>query len=232
MWEQINEMFRAATLRMTEDVAEFLPGLVGLLLIVFGAAVLALLVRVALFRALQTLRFDQRAEHLGLGSVADWSAVGGLSVLVSRVVMWTIIVAGVLAGLSALDAALPEEFARSVLGYIPNVLAALFIVVFGTIASRFLARSVLIGAVNMHVQGARLLSGGIRWLVLLLAWTIALEHLGIGRGLLSLSFAILFGGVVLALVLALGLGSKEVVRRSLERQVREPGEPADRLTHV
>lgn len=232
MWEQINEMLRAATLRMTENVAEFLPGLVGLLLILFGAAVVALLVRAVLLRALQGLHFDQRAEHLGLGSVADWSAVGGLSVLVARVVMWTVIVAGLLAGLSALDAALPEEFARSVLGYIPNVLAALLIVVFGTIMSRFLARSVLIGAVNMHVQGARVLSAGVKWLVLLLAWAIALEHLGIGRGLLTIAFAILFAGVVLALSLAIGLGSKDVVRQALEKQVREPGEQPDKLTHV
>jgi hypothetical protein len=51
-----------------------------------------------------------------------------------------------------------------------------------------------------------------------LAVTIAIERLGIGGGIIRLAFGILFGGIVLALALAVGLGSKELVTRSLERE--------------
>jgi hypothetical protein len=91
---------------------------------------------------------------------------------------------------------------------------------------------VLIAAVNLQMQSARLLSTGVKWLVLVLAWAMALEHLGIGGRILTLAFGILFGGIVLALAIAVGLGSKEMVTRSLERQLREPGERPDKLTHV
>jgi len=77
---------------------------------------------------------------------------------------------------------------------------------------------VLIGAVNMNLQYARLLSVGVKWLVTVLAVTIAIERLGIGGGIIRLAFGILFGGIVLALALAVGLGSKELVSRSLERE--------------
>jgi hypothetical protein len=229
--EQVNEMLRAATLRMSENIADFLPGLAGLLVIVAFAVVVAVLVRRVLARLLQGLRVDQRAENLGLGSTADWSVVGGLSVFVARVAMWSIVVAGVLIGLSALDAALPEAFARSIFGYVPNILAALLIVVVGTVLSRFLARSVLIGAVNLRLEAAQPLSLGIKWLVILLAWTIALEHLGIGRGILAISFAILLAGIVLASALAVGLGSTEWVRQSLGRRPTNADHPDD-LPHV
>jgi hypothetical protein len=183
-------------------------------------------------RALRGLDFDRRAEQHGFGAAADWSMVGGPSLLVARVVMWVILLAGLLAGLSALDAALPDAFARTIFAYLPNVLAALLIVVFGTILSRFLARAALIAAVNQRFPFASLLGGGVRWLVLLVAWAMAFEHLGIGRGILTLAFGILFGGIVLALALAVGLGSKEMVGRSLERHTREPGERPDKLSHV
>ena len=88
----------------------------------------------------------------------------------------------------------------------------------GNIAARFLARSVLIGAVNMNLQYARLLSVGVKWLVNVLTVSIAIEQLGIGGGIIRLAFGILFGGIVLALALAVGLGSKELVSRSLERE--------------
>jgi ABC-type Na+ efflux pump permease subunit len=99
-----------------------------------------------------------------------------------------------------------------------DVITAIIVLVAGSIAARFLARSVLIGAVNMNLQYARLLSVGVKWLVTVLAVTIALEQLGIGSGIIRLAFGILFGGIVLALALAVGLGSKELVSRSLERE--------------
>jgi hypothetical protein len=232
MWEQVQDILGQAVLRAAENVAAFLPGLLGLIAILLGALVLALIARGLVLRGLQGVHFDQRAEHLGLGALADWSAVGGPSLVLARAVAWIILFAGLLSGLSALDAALPEAFARTVFAYMPNLLAALLILVIGTVMARFLARSVLIGAVNLHLPQARLVSIGVKWLVLVLAWAMALEHLGIGRQILTLAFGILFGGIVLTLVLAVGLGSKDLVKDALERQSREPGEQTDRLTHV
>jgi hypothetical protein len=60
----------------------------------------------------------------------------------------------------------------------------------------------------------------------------ALDHLGIGRSVLLLAFAILFGGIVLAAALAVGLGARDVVSRGLERQLREPPRGADKVDHV
>ena len=99
-------------------------------------------------------------------------------------------------------------------------------------AARFLARNVLIGAVNMQIQSARLLSLGVKWLVLVLAAAMALEHLGIGGGIVRLGFGILFGGIVLAMALAVGLGSKEMVSRSWERQATKTEEQEEPLHHI
>jgi len=232
MLEDVQNMLSRAALQTAENIAGFLPGLVGLVVILLVALVLALLARAIMLRALKGLQFDQRAEQLGLGALADQSTVGSPSVLLARIVMWLIILAGLLVSLSALDAALPEAFARRVFAYMPDVLAALLILVLGSALARFLARSVLIGAVNLQMPQARLLSLGVKWLVLVLAWTMALEHLGIGRQILPLAFGILFGGIVLALALAIGLGSKDLVKASLERQGQSATEPPDRLPHV
>lgn len=232
MWNQVEDMLRRATLRTVESVTDFLPGLLGLIVILLAALILAILARTLVLKALTGIRFDHRAEQWGLGALVDWPGVGGPSAMVARIVMWTILIAGLLAGLSALDAALPEEFARTMFRYMPDVLAALLILVVGSVLARFLARSVLIGTVNLQVPAARLLAVGVKWLVLVLAWAMALDHLGIGRNILPLAFAIVFGGIVLALALALGLGSKDVVRALLERQVRESAEPSDKLPHV
>jgi hypothetical protein len=55
----------------------------------------------------------------------------------------------------------------------------------------------------------------------LLAAAIALEHAGVGAGVVVVAFGTLFGGIVLTLALAVGLGAKDVVARSLERRFQE-----------
>lgn len=228
MWEQVQNMLSQAAMRTTERAAAFLPGLVGLLVILILALAIAVVSRVLVVRALKRLDFDRRAEQWGLGALTDWSTVGGLSVLAGRIVMWLLIVAGLLASFSALDAALPEAFARQAFSYLPDVMAAMLILLVGAAGARYLGRSVLIGAVNLQLPWARVLSMGVKWLVIVLSWAMALEHLAIGRRILPLAFGILFGGIVLALSLAIGLGSKDLVKASLERQGKETdGSPGD-----
>ena len=113
--------------------------------------------------------------------------------------------------------------------YLTHLVSAVLLLLAGTIAARFLSRSVLIGAVNMNLQYARLLSQGVKWLVLVLTVAMVLDHLGIAGGIVELAFGILFGGIVLALSLAIGLGSKEIVSRSLEHDgIRHPEESSSR----
>jgi hypothetical protein len=62
-----------------------------------------------------------------------------------------------------------------------------------------LSRSVLIGAVNMNLHYARLLSQGVKWLVLVMTAAMVLDHLAIGGAIVELAFGIIFGGIVLTL---------------------------------
>lgn len=229
MLEQFDQALRLASARMVESVASFLPGALVFIALLLAAFVLALVVRYALRRGLDSLDFDRRAELLGI-SLGEWTPSRSASALVASVGYWTILVIGLLLGLTALDAALPSRFAVSVLEYVPHLAAAFAILVVGGIVARFLARSVLIGAVNMGVQSARLASLTVKWLVLIVAAAMALDHIGIGRSVLLLAFGILFGGVVFAIALAVGLGARDVVTRALERQVREPAR--DTVDHV
>jgi hypothetical protein len=65
----------------------------------------------------------------------------------------------------------------------------------------------------------------VRWLVFVLTAAMVLDHLSIGGEIVDLAFGILFGGIVLALALAVGLGSRDLVSRSL-------GKEANRSTEV
>ena len=233
MWEQGQQALNQSMVRVLNQLASLLPGVVALIVAVLFASLLAGILYFVLRRTLIGLQFDERLSRWGLRSLADWSPSKSPTLLVARVVAWTVILIGFLIGLAAFDSTITSQLVYQLFAYLPNVAAAVLVLLVGNILARFLARSVLIGAVNMNLEYARVLSAGVKWLILVLAIAIALDHLGIGGNIVRLAFGILFGGIVLALALAVGLGSKELVTRSLERESnRRPAESEQPFRHL
>jgi hypothetical protein len=72
----------------------------------------------------------------------------------------------------------------------------------------------------------------VRWMVLIVAASMALDQLGIGRQIVVLAFGLLFGGIIFAAALAIGLGAKDVVGRTLERQIERSGKTGPPIDHI
>jgi uncharacterized protein YneF (UPF0154 family) len=138
-----------------------------------------------------------------------------------------------LAGLAAVRVRFTSQLLVQLFAYLPRLLVALLVVFLGSLFARFSARGVLLRAVNMGLHSARLISEILKWLLLVVTYAMALDHLGIGGDIVKIAFALMFGGVVLALALALGLGSRDVVTRAWERQLKEtPPKDEDTLRRV
>jgi hypothetical protein len=195
--------------------------MVALIMALLISIVLAWILAIVVRRLLTGIHFDEQLKRWGFPSIGQWSPMNSPTRLVSRTVACLVILSGFLIGIAAIDAESTSLLVRSVFAYVPNIVGAILVLLVGSIVASFLARSVLIGAVNLNLQYARLLSLGVKWLVIVLAVAMALDHLKIAPGIVELAFGILFGGIVLTLVLAVGLNSKELVTKSLERDTKE-----------
>jgi hypothetical protein len=221
MWDQVKQALDQSTTRFLTGLATLLPGVVALIVTLLVSIVVAWILAIIVRRLLSGMRFDAQLVRWGFSSPGDWSLAKSPTLLVSRTVACLVILMGFLIGIAAFDAESTSLFVRSIFAYIPNIFGATLVLLIGNMVARFLARTVLIGAVNMNLQYARLLSAGVRWLVIVLAAAMALEHLRIAPGIVELAFGILFGGIVFALALAVGLGSKDLVTKSLERDAHK-----------
>jgi hypothetical protein len=228
MWERLSIALSQSADRVIGRVADFLPGVLALTIAVILSIPIAWLVSRLLRRSLRGVKFDERLEQWGFTMPAEWSPSRSPSLLVGRIAYWTIVILGLLVGVTALDAELTSNLAMRAIDYLPNVFVAGAVFFFGSLIARFVARGVLISAVNMQIDSARLISVGVKWLILVCAAAMALEHLGIGGSIVHVAFAILFGGIVLALALATGLGSKDAVARAWERHREKAGDNSAR----
>jgi uncharacterized membrane protein len=222
MWQQIAQSLQDSVGRVITKIATLLPGIVAFVLVLVLFIAVAAGLAWGTRRLLAALRFDARFEQNP--SLAEWSPTQSPSSIVSQVVFWFFVLMGVLVGISAFEAGSSEAgISAYVFSYVPRVIGAIVLLSVGTLVARLLSRSVLISGVNMNLQYARLLGTGVKWMVMVLTVAMALDHLSIGGAIVDLAFGILFGGIVLALALAVGLGSRDLVSRSLEREgVRTP----------
>jgi hypothetical protein len=120
------------------------------------------------------------------------------------------------------------------MGLLTRALTALLILVVGMLTANFLGHAVLVAAVNAGVPEARLLARTARWGVLLFTVATALTEVGIGRDMVLIAFGITFGGLVLALALAFGIGGRNLAQRILERRFPRAREspPHETLSHL
>jgi hypothetical protein len=229
MFSQVHYALSDSISRVLTKLAVFLPGVLALILAValltlIGAG-LAWGIRAILVR----MKFDERVARDNSAGVSDWAPAHSPTLLVSRIVFWACVLLGLAIGISAYDAAGTSDLAPFLLPYLAHSVGALIILIAGTIVARYLSRSVLISAVNAKISYARALSLGVKWLVLVFTGAMVLDHLQIGGLIVELGFGILFGGMVLALALAFGLGSRDLVARSIERTA-DRAVPIDRAT--
>lgn len=228
MLPEIESALHASVARALTTLATLLPALSAFVLaVVLGAlvgALLAYLVR----RVLTAMRLDERMRSAGEGGILAWASVRSPTLLFSQIVLWGCAVIGTVIGISAFAAAYSnsEVLEAALLPYVARCVGAALILLVGGLAARFMGRSVLIGGVNMHLHYARLLSQGVKWMVLVLTFAMALDHLSIGGRIVELAFAIIFGGIVLTLALAIGLGTPDLIRRSLDQEERPVADEA------
>jgi hypothetical protein len=219
MGQQIEFALKESMHRVLVKLASFLPGLLALLVAVLLLTALGALLAYLVRSILTAAKFDERFARNQSADVTDWSPGHSPTALIARIAFWACVVLGFVIGISAFDASYSgnSQIAPILIPYLTHAIGAVLILLAGTVIARFLSRSILIGAVNLQMQYARFLSLGVKWLVLVLTAAMVLDHLQIGGVVVELAFGILFGGIVLTLALAIGLGSRDLVSRSLEK---------------
>jgi len=221
MWSDVEGALRDGLHRLALAVAGFVPGVLSMLLVLGFSIALAHLVRFALRRSLAGIGFDRRVHRWGFANTGEWAPESSPTAIVAHTGFWFVILVGFLAGLQSLGTGLTDALSSGLLAFIPDLLSAGLLFAIGVGVARFLGRTVLIGAVNMQLHSARFLSVAVKWLMVLFASALALQRLKVGGTVLTISFAIVFGGIVLALALAVGLGSREAVHRTWARSWEE-----------
>ncbi|MGO9443822.1 MAG: mechanosensitive ion channel family protein [Thiobacillaceae bacterium] len=222
MQQQI-DVFVASITSFWTQLAGFVPQLLAALLLLFVGWIFASLIRTGVVKLLDVLKFDELSQKTGIDAFLKQGNINvSLSRIVASLIYWLFILVMIVMVSNSLGLhAVAELFNRIVL-YIPNIVVAILVLVFGTLMARFINRLIFAYLNNMGVEGALTMSTISEYAVIVFVVFVALEQLEIGTQLLTAAFQIGFGAVGLALALAFGLGGREwaasVIKRMMEKR--------------
>lgn len=200
------------------NLSVFLPQIIGSFLLLIIGWIVAKIVRKVVLRFLKFIRLDTLAEKSGID---DFLVKGGVPyttrTIVANLVYWFILFTVILALLNSLGLQAAAELFNRIILYIPNVIVAVLVLMFGALFARFVRGVSFTYLSNIGIAGAQVMSNITQWAIVVFAFSVALEQLSIGGQILISAFQLAFGALCLAFALAFGLGGKEWAAHILEK---------------
>ena len=232
MQQQLLQIFRDLQETTVTAVPRILTGIVVFVLLVLAAKVVEKVLRAVLVR----LRFDSLLEQAGVDKVLHRLGIRqSLNHVLPRLAYFLLLVlfartAADAFGLTAISEAIAAMFA-----YLPNVLAAVLIVVVGTSVSQFAGRTVTQAAEESGIEFARQLGSLVAGLILFVVGVMAISQLQFDTEMVRIVTICTLSGLALAFGLSVGLGTRDVTRNVLAgfyaRKIFRPGDAIEVRGH-
>ncbi|MFH1625659.1 MAG: hypothetical protein ABID54_10980 [Pseudomonadota bacterium] len=224
---QVTTVVTGAWNAFATKITAFLPELIGAILIFVVGWIVARLVKLAMVKLLKLIRFDKATEKTG---VQEFLKKGDItkapSEIMGSLVYWFIMILVIIASLDALGLPIVSNLLNSILFYIPNVVAAIIVLVLGFLLGDLLSAVVRTAASNAGFKNAEGMGKLALYAIVFFSGAIALDQLEIGVEIVGAAFVIAFGALALALALAFGLGGRDAAAEYLKRWLEERKSPA------
>jgi hypothetical protein len=204
------------------EIGEFVPRLAAAIGILMVGFVVAKMIERGTGWLLRKIGFDRLMRE---GGVTEALARAGTaldpSTVMAKLVFWAVMLLVIILGANALGVSAVSVLFGELLAYIPNVIAAVIVLVLGILLGEFMKDLVLASAGGL--AGAPTLARAAKIAVILLAAFMALEQLDIAQDIVLVFFIAVVGAGALATGIAFGIGGREVAAEIVRDWYRRSG---------
>jgi len=198
------------------QIGNFLVNVLLMILILIVGWVVAKIIKALITRALRAVKLDSLSDRLELDNML---AKGGikysLSELIGVICYWLALLITLVVAMNAVKLTIAADLLNRIVLYVPNIIAAIFILILGMFVATLLSNIVQTAATNAGLSQAKFLGKIAEVVVIVFAVAITMEQLDIGAKIIELIISILLASLGLGFALAFGLGCKEMAAKFL-----------------
>lgn len=195
------------------DILAWLPNLGVALLLILAGWIVGRIIQAILAGLLRRLGLDRLAQRAGAAEMLQRLGMGPSTVdVLARVVFWLILLVFLLAATESLGLDGVVDTLGGLIDFLPSVLAAALILLFGGLLAKLVGDAVGALAEQSGIQAGAALGSLVRYALLAFVVILALQQLGVETSLLTTTTVALIGAAALALAVAFGFGSRDIAR--------------------
>ena len=198
------------------QLATFIPNLLGAILVLVIGWLAGSWLKFLVSKILGAVKLNTLVTGTVIDSFLKKAEIGGkVEDILGNTVRWLTIFIFFIAAVNILGLSTVSQVLNNILGYIPKVFSAAIVLLAGVLLAG-LVESLVKGAVgSVAVSVSRFLGKLASWIVVIFATLAAISELGIAANFINTLITGTIAMLSLGLGLALGLGSKDLVKEIL-----------------
>ena len=193
------------------QISQFVVNALLVIIIMLIGWLLSKVIRSVVSKALKVAKINELSSRIELDKLLGKGGITyTLSDLIGGICYWLGLLITFMVAVNSVGLTIAADLLNKVVLYIPNVIAALFILILGMFVSTLLKNIVQTAASNAGLNQGKLLAQVVETVVIAFAIFVGLEQLQIGIRITELTISIILGSLGLGLALAFGLGCKDI----------------------
>ncbi len=207
-------------------VITFIPNLIVAIVILLIGWAIGAIVQKGIAHFMKMIQFDEALRKAGFEDLVRRSGLNlNSGKFLGALVKYFIIVVFLIASFDVLGLNQVTLFLQQVvMGYLPQLIIAVLILLVGGVVGDVLSRIVIASARTAGLGSASFLGVVTRWAVWIFVLLVALDKMGITGPIVQTLFTGVVVAISLALGLAFGLGGQDAASRTIERIRHEVSE--------
>jgi len=198
------------------QIGQFVVNILLVLIILIIGWLISKLIRTVVTKGLRAIKLDELSERIELEALLEKGGISySLSELIGVICYWLALLVTFMVAINSIGLTIAADLLNKVVLYIPNVIAAVFILILGMFGATILRNIVLTAANNAGISQGKVLAKVVEVIIILFAIFVALEQLNIGILITQLTLSVILGSLGLGLALAFGLGCKDIAGKSV-----------------
>ncbi len=213
----LTDRFQDSVDELWDAVGGYLPELLGALVLVVAALLVAKLAQAVVEKVLNFAGVDRLTKNTQVAKSLKTAEVSlDVVTVAGRIAFWIVILIFTLTIADVLQLSAMSDVIGDLVAYLPNVLAAVIILII-TIAGARLVRDVLSASLTrLRVDFGAQVSAVAFYVLAVFGFVMAVDQLGFDTTVLTANITVVVAGVSLALALAFGLGGRDTAGKIVE----------------
>lgn len=212
LWDLLVDSLRV----FAEKFMGTIPSILGAVIVLLIAWLLARLVSGGFERLLRTVKFDTLAQRLQLTHFVQQMGIQmSPSALIGRFIYWIFVLLIIASAAETLNWTLVSELIQKFLSYLPKLVIGIVVFIGGSYLASLARDFIRSSTGSLGISTGRILSSVMYYLLLIMVVLTAMEQASIDTRILSTNLLMIIGAIMLAAAISYGFASRDVLSNIL-----------------